>query len=263
MRGWKTLLALYLLASAAAALGWWGTDWRELHAGAESLSPFVHPPLGTDHLGREVWALVLQGTRLAIAIGAVGAALTLLAGAGAGLLAGSLRGPVDAFLIALAAAFAAIPGILMVLAVGFMLGQGFWTVVTAVAAAGWVGVFRSTRAEVLRLRERGFVAAARLAGAGRLHVLRTHLLRNLRPLLRMQFGLAFVFAIKAEVVVSFLGVGMGGAPSWGRMIADAQSDLQQGLWWPLAAAALAMLGLVSTVQMLCEPRPESSDYTAW
>ncbi|MBC8328491.1 MAG: ABC transporter permease subunit, partial [Planctomycetes bacterium] len=152
---------------------------------------------------------------------------------------------------------AAVPGILLILAVGFVLERGLASVCLAIAVATWVGVFRLVRAEVLKLKQLEFVAAARASGAGAGRILLRHLLPNLRGLLSVQFSLRFVYAVKAEVLVSFLGVGLLDQPSWGRMIARAQYDLGNGLWWPLAAATAALGGLVLSVQLLAEPETGS------
>ena len=246
------LLAAYLLLGLAAAAGWIGADWAEMRDGLESRPPGQAGWLGTDHLGRDVLARVLQGIWIALAVGGISAGAAVVFGAAMGLLAGWYRGPVDGAAVWLSGVVAAVPGILLILAVGFVLDRGLASVCAAIAVATWVGVFRLVRAEVLRLKELEYVAAARAAGAGGLRILLRHLLPNLRGLLAVQFSLRFVYAVKAEVLVSFLGIGMLQEPSWGRMIARAQYDLGDGLWWPLAAATAALGGLVLAVQLLAE-----------
>lgn len=249
--GW-TLLACYLGVGAAAALGWAGGGHAAMRDGLEALPPGSGGLLGTDHLGRSVLDQVLAGTATALGVGGVAAGLAVAAGTLLGLAAGWRRGWIDAVALWLSGAVAAIPGILLILAVGFVLERGFASVCLAIALATWVGVFRIVRAEVLRLREAEFVAAARACGAGGIGIVVRHLLPNLRRVVAVQFSLRFVYAVKAEVLVSFLGLGMVEEPSWGRMIARAQYDLDNGLWWPLAAATLALAGLVLALQLLAE-----------
>ncbi len=249
-------LLLYLAVGLAAAAGWIGADWAVMRDGAEALPPGGGALLGTDHLGRDVLARVLQGTWVALLVGGVAAGLAVAAGTLLGLLAGWFRGWLDELLLWCSGVVAAVPGILLILVVGYALDRGLASVCLAIALATWVGVFRLVRGEVLRLKELEFVAAARAAGAGAGAVLLRHLLPNLRRLLAVQFSLRFVYAVKAEVLVSFLGVGLQSEPSWGRMIARAQVDLGNGLWWPLAAATAAMAGLVLVVQLLAEDAAE-------
>ncbi|MBL7008024.1 MAG: ABC transporter permease [Planctomycetes bacterium] len=253
----RLLLAAYLVVGLAAAAGWIGGGWAEMRDGFESLPPGAAGLLGTDHLGRDVLARVLQGTWIALVVGGMAAGLAVVVGAALGLLAGWHRGWADEALVWLSGVVAAVPGILLILAVGFVLERGLASVCLAIAVATWVGVFRLVRAEVLKLKQLEFVAAARASGAGAGRILLRHLLPNLRGLLSVQFSLRFVYAVKAEVLVSFLGVGLLDQPSWGRMIARAQYDLGNGLWWPLAAATAALGGLVLSVQLLAEPETGS------
>lgn len=252
MKKWLLLLALYALVAAAAALGWLGADHAVQQPGMEGLPPGRAAWLGTDHLGRDVLARVLQGARIALAVGVLAAGLSVGLGALLGVLAGWFRGPLDGAALWLGGAVAAIPAVLLILAIGFMLGRGFASVFLAIGLVSWVGVFRLVRAEVMRQRSRDYVLAARAAGAGAGRVLAVHVVPHLLPLLALQFALHFVYAVKTEVVVSFLGVGMVEEPSWGAMIAFAADDLLRGRWWPLAAATVALFGLVLAVQRLAD-----------
>ena len=252
MRKWWLLLGVYLALGLAAGAGWIAGDYARQHDGLESFPPGEGFLLGTDHLGRSVAARVVHGARIALEIGVLAAGIAVFLGAAFGLLAGWYRGWADACLIWLSGAITAIPGIVLILALGFVFGRGFHSVFLAIGLVTWVEVFRLSRAEVLRLRESDYVTAARAAGAGAGRLLLHHLLPNLLPLLLVQFTLRFVIAVKAEVVISFLGLGMAAEPSWGRMIARAQYDLPQGVWWPLTAATLAMAGLILAVHMLSD-----------
>lgn len=117
-----------------------------------------------------------------------------------------------------------------------------------------VGTSRLVRAETLRLRAADFVTAARAQGAGGVRIAARHLLPNLAPLLGVQFALAFVFAVKAEIVLTFFGLGGGASASWGRMLADAWGfdDLVHGRWARLLAVTAAAAGLVLAVHALAD-----------
>ncbi len=246
-RGWILLLGVWLVLAVACQLGWLAADWRSQHDGAEFLAPSAANPLGTDHLGRDLLAQTLQGSRIAFLVGSLAAGAAVLIGAALGLAAAWYRGPVDALCNWLSGAVAAIPGMLLVVVVAALLGHGLLPLCTAFAVVSWVGVYRLVRAEARRLVDQDYVLAARACGAPPLRLMLRHLMPALRPMLLAQFSLAFVAAIKAEAVLSFLGVGLAEQPSWGRMIADAWAlgDLEQGRWWRLAAAsgALALLAL--------------------
>ena len=121
----------------------------------------------------------------------------------------------------------------------------------ALALTFWIGTCRLVRAETLKLREMDFVLTARAAGRGRLGVLRHHILPNVMHIGVINFSLCLVAAVTAEVILSYLGLGVAvGTPSWGNMISAARSDLIVGRWWELTAAASAMFLLVLAVHVL-------------
>ena len=247
MRKWLLLLAAY---GVLALL--FGGRIQDPDLTRSWLAPGPGGLLGTDQLGRDVLGWTLAGARVAVVVGLLAACIATALGALAGLLAGWFGGRVDATLLGIAGTVSALPGILLILVLAYLLGGGYVGVFAAVGLVSWVAVYRVVRSEVRRLRGLPYVEAALLHGAPAAHVLRRHLLPNLAPLLLVQFTLLFTWAVKAEVILSFLGVGMQDAPSWGLMMADAWGfeDLENGHWWRLAAATLAMLGLVLPVQRL-------------
>lgn len=254
MKRWLTLLGIYLALALACQGGWIGSDWAEQHDLLENIPPSARAWLGTDHLGRSLSANLLQGCRLALGLGSLSALLGVLLGTLLGALAGWKQGTVDAVCLWIAGVSTAIPGLLLALLLAFVLGHGFWTLCLAIGFSSWVGIFRLVRAEVLRLQNQSFVGAAQSFGASPWFVFRRHFLPHLKPMLAVQFGLLFVFAVQAEVILSFLGVGIDSMPSWGRMIADAWAwdDLGFGNYWRMGSATLAMAGLVLAVQQICE-----------
>lgn len=250
MKRWMLMLGIYVVLGFATWLGLLATDFDVQHDRLENQPPSANAWFGTDYLGRDVFARTLQGTRLALGVGILAAGFAVALGVLFGLLAGWYRTWLDPVLSWFAAAVFAIPGILLILVIGYMLGPGFTTVLLAFGLVTWVSVFRQIRAEVMRLRNQEYVLAAEACGARTSRVFVHHLLRNLWPVIVIQYTLHFVYAIKVEVIISFLGIGILDQPSWGRMIAQAQEDLPQGYWWPLASATLAMFGLILAVQKL-------------
>jgi len=254
MSRWFLLLAGYGVIAVACQFGWLGNHWAMQMDQWENLSPNQTTWLGTDHLGRDVLASLFQGCRMAVGIGSIAAIISLSLGTFAGLAAGWYGRRADQILVWLAGATTAIPGLLLALTLAFALGAGFWTLCLAIGFSSWVAVFRLVRVEVRRIRLEDYVGAAHAWGATWSHLWSKHLLPQLAPLLKVQFGLLFIFAVKAEVILSFLGVGLIDQPSWGQMIADAWAwnDLGAGRWWRLTGATCAMAGLVLAVQQLCE-----------
>lgn len=249
MRLWLLLLFLYV----AIALSGLGLD------GAPRLDDAWAPPsaehwLGTDQIGRDLLALTLAGARTALAVGLLAGGIATLLGAAFGLLAGWRGGTADRIVTALTAWIAAVPGILLIVVLGFLLGGGLVAAFLAVGLVSWIGTARLVRAETQRLRGAPFVEAALAGGAGARRVIARHLLPNLAPLLGVQGALAFLFAIKAEIVLAFLGASPAGAASWGTLLADAAAfdDLGQGRWARVLAATLAMAALALATQRLAD-----------
>ncbi len=245
------VLILYVLAALLGCSPWFQPqiDLSNLRA---DLAPSGLAWFGTDHLGRDVLLLTIQGCKVALFVGCLAATTSLLLGTIFGSVAGWKPGWVDAVLLWMSGSVAAIPNILLVLVLSWMLGGGYVGVFLAVGLVSWVSIYRLIRVETQRLRQAAFVQAACLTGASFPYIFWKHLLPNLRPILRTQFLLHFLYAIKAEVILSFLGIGMQGHLSWGTMIADAWAfdDLGQARWWTFSAATLAMATLILTLQKI-------------
>jgi peptide/nickel transport system permease protein len=117
---------------------------------------------------------------------------------------------------------------------------GVPTIVLALGLTSWVGLCRLIRAEVLKHRERDYVVAARAAGVKNARILFRHILPNVFHIVIINFSLGLAAYVQAEVVLSFLGMGVTDRPSWGRMIDDAKLELLKGVWWQMAAATAAI-----------------------
>lgn len=214
-----TLLGLWAVAALAA-------PWLPLSPYSIDLPRILAPPgpdawLGYDDLGRPVLDRLLMGARTAFVVGLGVVLVSAVVGTLIGGIAGYLGGWVDLVLVRIIDVFLAFPGILLAIALAGILGPGIGNVIIALSAVGWVGYARLVRAQVLSLKQRDHVRAARALGAGHARILGRHLIPlALAPLIiEATFGVAV--AVIAEAGLSFLGLGVQPpAASWGSMIRD-------------------------------------------
>ncbi|MFQ5525609.1 MAG: ABC transporter permease [Thermoanaerobaculia bacterium] len=176
-------------------------------------------PLGLDELGRDIFSRLVFGARVSVGVGLTVVLLAGILGTVIGSVSGYFGGRTDAVLMRTADVFMAFPGILLAIALVAVLGPALRNVVFALVTIGWVGYARLVRAQVLQVREREFVAAARATGTGGGSILVRHILPNVLPMLLVQASLGMAAAILAEAGLSFLGLGIQPpTPSWGAMI---------------------------------------------
>jgi peptide/nickel transport system permease protein len=201
---------------------------------------------GTDELGRDTLSRLLWGARLSLAVSVSVVSISLALGLAIGGLAGYKGGWLDHALTIFAMnTFLALPGILLAIAFAAFLGPGFQNLVLALAIGGWAGYARLVRAQVLAVKEREFVEAARALGASNLRIFFRHILPNMMQPLLVQAAIGMGGVILAEATLSFLGLGVP-APtaSWGAMLNDSRSHLFDSphlVLFPAAAMALAVL----------------------
>jgi peptide/nickel transport system permease protein len=210
--------------------------------------------LGTDWSGRSVLVKTLLSVKVSMAVGLMANLIAVPIGMILGALAGYYGGKLDAFIVWMFSTLASIPGIILLIAFKYafkdvtFLGMdltGIHGLYIAVGVISWIGTCRLVRAETIKIRELDYVVAARATGRGNLAILFRHILPNVLHLGIINFSLGFVGAIKAEVILSYLGLGVSvGTPSWGSMINAARMDLVVGRWWEVTAAVTAMFALV-------------------
>jgi peptide/nickel transport system permease protein len=202
---------------------------------------------GTDELGRDTLARLLFGARISLAVSVTVVSVSLALGLAVGGLAGYLGGWVDIALTTFAMnAFQSLPGILLAIAFAAFLGPGFLNLVLALAIGGWAGYGRLVRAQVMAVREREYVDAARALGASGMRIFFRHILPNIVQPVVVQAAIGMAGVILAEATLSFLGLGIPApAPSWGAMLNDARLHLFDSphmVLFPAAAVAGAVLG---------------------
>ena len=240
-------LTLALLAAAALSLVW--TPWppQEMDMDAALQPPGARHWLGTDAYGRDVASLLLVGARSSILVGVVAVGIGLTLGAALGLLAAARRGWVEEVVMRLADFTFAFPALLLAIMLTAVFGPGM---VIAIVAIGifYVPTFaRVARASAQAVWARDYVLAARACGKGGWRITIDHVLPNIAPALIVQATIQFALAILAEAALSDLGLGtQPPQPSWGRMLAEAQTLMFQApllAVWPGVAIALTVLGL--------------------
>jgi len=234
---------------AAAVLAPWLAphDPAQLNLNNRMAAPSGVHLFGTDELGRDILSRTLFGARISLAVAVSVVALSLFAGLIAGSLAGFYGGMADIVLnIYVSNAFLALPGILIAIAFVAFLGPGLLNLILALSLSGWVGYARLVRAQVMAVREREFVEAARALGASDLRILSRHILPNILQPLIVQAAVGMAGAVLAEATLSFLGLGIPApAASWGSMLNDARSHLFDSPHMVVFPALALMLAVLS------------------
>lgn len=248
----------YSLIAILASMGLIASDWAK-EVGASNLPPSAEHWFGTDIFGRDVLAKVLHGTQIAMSVGLFTSLIAIPIGVILGAVAGYFGGWVDDFITWLYTTFSSIPNIMLLISITMILGKGIFAVYIALGATSWVTLCRLIRGEVMKHKEREYVQAAGAIGGGHFRKLFLHILPNVTHIVIINTSLQFQFAIKSEVILSYLGLGVQGEPSWGTMIDDAKLELARGVWWQLAGATMAMFLVVLAFNLLGDALRDSLD----
>lgn len=252
--GGALLLALALAALLAPVI--YPGDPQAI-VGAPLLAPFAEPalPFGTDRLGRDVAAELLHGARTSLLVGLAAAGAALVVGTLIGTLAGFLGGVADEIAMRVTDAFQTVPGFLLALAFVSTAGASLGAIVAAIALSSWTGPARVARAEVLSLRERDFVAAARVIGLHPIRIALTEVLPNALPPVLALASIIVAGAILTEAALSFLGLGDPNRVTWGGMIAEGRTVLRSAPFLsivPGLALVLTVLAVYLTGEGVAE-----------
>ena len=279
------LFVLYLYVGVAAQTGWIADDYKDSRRDKAFAAPMTQEGLyfGTDFQGRNVLSLTFRGATTALWIGTFAAGLSCLVGMVLGALAGYFGGIVDDIIVWLYTTIASVPYLLLLLAFVYVfraneglkewyegtffydswnISLGLFRIVVAIGLTSWVGICRVVRAEFIKLRESEYVAAGKALGYSNTRLMFRHIMPNVFHLVLVSFSLLFISAIKFEVILSFLGIGLEvGEASWGVMILQGAQELIRtpSVWWQITAATLAMFGLVLAVNLLSDTLRDALD----
>jgi peptide/nickel transport system permease protein len=215
--------------------------------------------MGTDGLGRDVMARLVQGVRIAFMVGIITSLIAIPIGVFLGCLAGYYGGRVDDFIVWLYNTFASMPGLLFILAIAMVVGKGLVGIYLGIGLTTWVGICRLVRGEVIKHKDQSYVQAARALGLSSGRIIFKHILPNIMHVIIITFTLRFPAAVGTEVVMSFLGIGVQGEPSWGLMINSARMRLWQGMWWEMTFVTLAVFLLVLAFNLLGDALRDALD----
>ncbi|HEX7571685.1 MAG TPA: ABC transporter permease [Bacteroidota bacterium] len=205
---------------------------------------------GTDDNARDVFSRVVAGARVSLGIGITAALGALLIGGAVGFAAGMSRGVLDGVLMRLTDLFLAIPSLFLVIGILAFVGQSIVTIVVVLSLSGWMGIARVVRGEVVSLREREFILAAKLLRVSTWKIITRHLLPNLRPVIVTATVLQFASAVLGEASLGFLGLGIQPpTATWGNMMGEATGYLASAWWIGLFPGILLAVVLVAAHSM--------------
>ncbi|MEO1008913.1 MAG: ABC transporter permease [Planctomycetota bacterium] len=230
--------------------------------------------LGTDKQGRSILWRAIYSIRVATQVGLVSAIIAVCVGAALGAAGGFFGGWVDHAVVWLYSTLSSVPYIVLLTVVAFVfssmelavpftggtkVSQTLIPMYVAFGVTFWIAPCRQIRGEAIKIRSLDYVQSATSVGAGRLYILRRHIIPNVLFLVFINFSLIFIGAIKSEVILSFLGIGVQGQPSWGVMISESKSEVLNGFFWQIGTATAFMFGLVLAFNVFSDALQDAFD----
>ncbi|MBV8912459.1 MAG: ABC transporter permease, partial [Acetobacteraceae bacterium] len=252
LASWSGALAalVLVLIVLVAVLAPWISPYDPLANNTDAQGQLLRlqPPsplhcLGTTYYGLDVLSQLIYGTRIVLIVGLTCAALIAVIGTNIGLVAGYCGGWIETVLMRATDFAFGIPFVPFAVVLVALLGPSLWNTIIAISFLMWRSTARVIRAQVLSLRERGFIKAARIAGASNLRILYVHLFPNVLPMALLYVAFDIAWAVLAEASISFLGFGDPQQTSWGQMLylAYVSGSIRQAWWWTVPPGAALSL----------------------
>lgn len=253
------IVMVYALVALGAWFGFWATGWADLQGGKWEQVSAEHW-FGTNIIGQDIFERAIYSTKTSFEVGLLVALAATAIGAGLGAVAGFFGGRwIDELVVWLMGVLDSIPFYLFVAAVAFALRDSPWAMHVAMIATFWTTAGRLVRGEVIKLRGQEYVEAAHAIGVPEGLIIFRHILPNTTHILLVQATITFVAAIKSEVILSFLGIGVKDGMSWGLMIAESTQEVLAGFFNNFLAASALMFGLVMAFNMFSDALQDALD----
>lgn len=255
--GLGIVLLMAFVAIFAPILAPQGPD--SIHVSAAYMPPGLAHFMGTDQLGRDVWARMVYGARVSLLVGFVAVGISSAVGILLGAVAGYFGGWVDRLIMRFVDVMLCFPSFFLILAVIAFLSPSIFTIMTVIGLTSWMGVARLVRAEFLKLKEQDFILAARLQGTGPWGLMFRHMLPNAMAPVWVSMTLGVASAILIESGLSFLGIGVQPPdPSWGNILMDGKASIELA-WWLSLFPGMAILVTVLGYNLLGEGLRDALD----
>jgi peptide/nickel transport system permease protein len=233
-------------------------------AGGAGFAYWLRTSLGTDRQGRSIAMRALYSVKTAMQVGVVTALISVIVGSILGAAAALYGGWIDHLVIWLYSTFSSVPNLVLLSVLSFMFSGSavdgtMIPLYTAFCLTFWIGPCRVIRGEALKIKELEYVQAATAVGFGRFRILLRHVLPNTSHLIFINFSLLFIAAVKSEVILTFLGLGLKDGASWGIMISQSKAEVITGNFWQIGAATAFMFVLVLAFNVLTDALQDAFD----
>jgi peptide/nickel transport system permease protein len=253
------IVLVYFIIALGVWFGIWGVDWSDTSDDLWQGPSWQHW-FGTNVIGADVFTRVIYSTKVAFEVGLTVAVLSTILGAILGSLSGYFSGYwIDSIILWFMGVLDSIPFYLFVAAVAFALKGNMFAMHIAMIATFWTGTARVIRGEVIKLKGQEFVEAARSIGVTENNIIFKHIMPNTSHILLVQSTIAFVAAIKSEVILSFLGLGVKDGVSWGLMISESTQDLNSGHFNNFLSSSIFLFILVIAFNMFSDAMQDALD----
>lgn len=248
--GSVVVLLLFMVSLAAPILVTYDPSYIDIHAILEP--PSYKHPLGTDQLGRDVLSRIIWGGRISLLVGLVAVGIATFIGVFLGAMAGYYGGWLDSVIMRFVDIMLCFPTLFLILAVVALLEPSIWNIMAVIGATSWMGMARLIRAEILTIKERDYILAARALGVSHARIIWRHIVPNAMAPVLVAATLGVAGAILTESALSFLGIGVQPpTPSWGNILTAGKDNIEVA-WWLSFCPGMAILITVLGYNLLGE-----------